>query len=195
MATLTSAGITFGDATTQATAAVGIRGQVFTASGTFTIPTGTTAIKVTIVGGGASSTGNNCGVFVSANSGATSSVASGTQSITTISATGGGTASQNNAAQGGIGSGGDINIRGGTGNGNEGSGASPFAPTAGTFSAANSYGSSGGGPNTAQGGGGMAIKYLTGLTPGGTLTVTRGAGGSAPTGGYAGGGGIIVFEY
>lgn len=47
--------------------------------------------------------------------------------------------------------------------GGGGSGASGF----------DGYGGAGGG-----GGGGAAIKYLTGLTPGNTLTVTRGAGGS-----------------
>lgn len=76
----------------------GTQGQVFTSNGTFTIPTGVTAVKVTVVGGGG-------------------------------------------------GSGGAPNLT--------------------------SSGGSGGG------GGGAAISYLTGLTPGGTLAVTIGAGGTA----------------
>lgn len=78
---------------------VGARGQVFTGNGTYTIPTGVTAVKVTVVGGG-----------------------------------------------------------GGGGNA--------------TYVCA--HGSGGGG-----GGGGTAIKYLTSLTPGNTLSVTVGGGGGA----------------
>ena len=51
-----STGITFPDSTTQTTAAgasiPGVLGQTFTSSGTFTIPSGVTALKVTVVGGG-----------------------------------------------------------------------------------------------------------------------------------------------
>jgi len=55
--TTSGTSITFNDATTQTTAFTGgyvsgLGGQVFTASGTFPIPTGVTAIKVTVVGGG-----------------------------------------------------------------------------------------------------------------------------------------------
>ena len=53
-----SSGVTFPDATTLATAAgiiPGMKGQVFTSSGTFTIPTGVTALKVNVVGGGGGS--------------------------------------------------------------------------------------------------------------------------------------------
>ena len=54
---VTSTGVTFPDATTQTTAAapssyVGGRGQVFTSSGTFTVPTGVTSVAVTVLGGG-----------------------------------------------------------------------------------------------------------------------------------------------
>ena len=95
-----------------ATGLPGILGQVFTASGTFTIPTGVTAVKATLIGGG--------------------------------------------------------------GGGGGGHGAS--------------YGGSGG-----YGGG--AIKYLTGLTSGATITVTVGGGGSggSPFGnGGAGGNSTIT---
>jgi hypothetical protein len=136
--------------------ASGVSGQAFTSNGTFTIPTGVTALKVTVVGGGGGTgsgqgsaccgsgssgggggggaaikyltgltAGNTLAVTIGGGggvtaTGGTSSVASGTQSITTISASGGsGTPNQNantgNGGIGGIGSNGDINIRGGTG--------------------------------------------------------------------------------
>jgi hypothetical protein len=57
--------ITFPDSTTQSTAGgpyVGQRSQVFTSSGTFTVPTGVTAVRVTIAGaGGGGSRTNTCG--------------------------------------------------------------------------------------------------------------------------------------
>ena len=43
-----------------------------------------------------------------------------------------------------------------------------------------------------------AIKYLTGLTPSATITVTRGAGGAGATATVpsgAGGNGVIIFEW
>lgn len=88
----------------------GAQGQVFTGNGTFTIPTGITAIKVTVVGGG----GGSGGCVTNACTGATG------------------------------------------GNG---------------------------------GGGGTAIRWLTGLTPGGTITVVVGAGGTAAAAGGSGGAG------
>jgi hypothetical protein len=118
----------------------GLRGQFFSSSGTFTIPTGITAIKVSLVSGGGGGSGgysvgcstgvgsrggpggsavqtftgltpgNTLTVTVGAagsggasfngngTSGGTSSVASGTQTITTIQATGGGGGIANGAA-------------------------------------------------------------------------------------------------
>jgi hypothetical protein len=76
----------------------GVRGQVFTSSGTFTVPTGVTSVKVTVVGGG----GNG-----------------GAATATT------GRSATRNAGGGG-------------------------------------------------GGGGTAVEYITGLTPGGTVSVTVG---------------------
>jgi len=49
---LNGTGVTFNDTTTQATAYIGHRAQVFTSSGTFTAPTGVYNVKVTVVGGG-----------------------------------------------------------------------------------------------------------------------------------------------
>lgn len=97
---------------------IGIRGQVFTSNGTFTIPAGITALKVLVVGagnnggngadgnsegngdngaGGTSSAvavkyftgltpGSTLAVTVGTSGGAASSIASGTQTITTVSA-------------------------------------------------------------------------------------------------------------
>lgn len=87
----------------------GMQGQVFTSSGTFTVPSGITAVKVTVIGGGGGGGGSS----------------------------------------GGCGS-----------------------------------GSGGGG-----GGGGTSIRYVTGLTPGGTVSVTIGAAGSASSGSGSGGSG------
>ena len=59
-----SSGVTFPDATTLATSAgiiPGMKGQAFTASGTFTIPTGITALKITVVGGGGGGSGGGRG--------------------------------------------------------------------------------------------------------------------------------------
>lgn len=129
--------------------------QTFTSNGTFTIPDGVTTVRVTVVGGGGG--GNNTtssgggggggaikvltgltpgatlsvtvsGISSTTSSGGTSSVSSGTQSITTISATGGavgvsipgpgadaGRASRSMGGLGGIGSNGDLNVAGGCG--------------------------------------------------------------------------------
>lgn len=76
---LTSNGTAWTSAAPAATASGGINAEVFTSNGTFTIPTGVTAVKVTVVGGGGGRSGT----------GGTSSVASGTETISTVSATGG----------------------------------------------------------------------------------------------------------
>lgn len=110
---LTSNGTTWTSAA-PASSFVGFRGQAFTSNGTFTIPTGITAVKVTVVGGGG----------------------------------GGGGASR------------------------VGLGCCSFA-----------NGGGGGG-----GGGGSAISFLTGLTPGNTLSVTIGGAGSAGSSGPGAGG-------
>lgn len=196
-----------------------VNAQVFTTVGasTFTIPTGVTKLKVTVVGGGGG--GGPVGVIGGTTSGGTSSVASGTQSITTISATGGaaGTYPFGNIAaggSGGLGSNGDLNIGG---NGGDNGSVSPlFAPAVlggssilgggGINQAGRSYGGGGsgqGGSNpcgtayggSGGGGGGAAIKWLSSLTPGNTLSVTVGAAGSAVAGAYAGAAGVVIFEW
>jgi hypothetical protein len=136
----------------------GVNAQVFTANGTFTIPTGITRVKVTVVGGGGGSggtfsacipgisgggggggtaikwltsltPGNTLSVTVGAGgtagaatpgnggAGGNSSVASGTQSITTITGNGGGASNSanqtiSNGGAGGTATNGDTNIPG-----------------------------------------------------------------------------------
>jgi len=118
-ATLNSTGVLYGDSTQQNTAFIGRRGQIFTAGGTFTVPAGITAVKITVVGGGGGAnsanpyacSGGGGGVAIkyltgltpagtltitvgalgaTSSAGGTSSVASGTSNtITTVSAAGG----------------------------------------------------------------------------------------------------------
>lgn len=201
----------------------GTQGQVFTSNGTFTIPSGITAVKVTVVGGGGGSggsasagstgggggggtsiqyltsltSGNTLTVTVGAGgtagsssptaggTGGTSSVASGTQTITTVSATGGaGTATGNtnrNGAAGGVGSGGSVNIGGGGG----GSGVN------------NGFGGTGG--SSTLGGGSQGSAVISGGTAGRLY-----GGGASGCGndntctnisGAAGGAGVVIFEW
>ena len=180
----------------------GILGQAFTSNGTFTIPSGVTAVKVTVIGGGGGGKGNS-GYLVGGNNGGTSQISSGTQSITTVSASGGSGANNSNNFGGGLGSNGDLNIRGGY--------SSPgYAGGIGGLTILGvNYGGGGYGgviygpccsstPQGGGGGGGAAIKYLTGLTSGNTISVTIGGGGAAdPNGGgaQAGFSGIVLFEW
>jgi hypothetical protein len=144
--TLRNLDILFNDGSTQSTAATsgasGFRAQAFTGNGTFTIPTGVTAIKVTVVGGGGGggggydlgcagavpasggsgagtaivylsglTPGNTIAVTVggagtggapgaNGGTGGNSSIASGTQTITTVTASGGGRGIYNNQPDG-----------------------------------------------------------------------------------------------
>ena len=173
----------------------GISAEVFNSSGTFTIPTGITKIKVTAAGGGgnggnAGPDGNGKGggggaVAIQWLSGLTpgntlsvtrggaagsSSVSSGTQPISTITGGGGGSGSPNDGPAGGGGSasGGAINIPGTAGN--QGGGEAFMGP-AGIY---NGVGAGGAGNGTGGGG----------------------AGGGGPSGaGGAGAGGIVTIEY
>jgi len=109
MATLTSAGVTFGDATSQVSARTGPRAQVFTASGTFTVPAGITSVRVKVFGGGGGGLGATSGGGCSGTPGAPGSVGGlavaivtgltpgGTVSVTVGGGGAGGTA--NNAGQ------------------------------------------------------------------------------------------------
>jgi hypothetical protein len=199
----------------------GLGGEtVFTSSGTFTIPTGKTVVKVTVqgaggggggiitfccpnsyavgaAGGGTSykyltglTPGNTLTVTVglggtgggsgaNGGTGGTSSVASGTQTITTISATGGSPGLTNQSSPytlpvGGTGSGADYSIAGGKGL-NMGAGITGWS----RFSSGGAWSTSNPSPTTTTGygGGGAGILFSSGGS---------GAAGSA---------GIVIFEY
>jgi hypothetical protein len=188
-------------------------GQVFSANGTFTIPTGITKIKVTVTGGGGGAAGSggyhsggggggtaikwltgltsganlavtiggggNGGIWNNAgtnggNAGGNSTVASGNQSISTITGGGGGGGVPNMGTgnRGGVGSGGDLNMYGDPGpTGPDGDGlqggSSYFgggaAGTGGTAQTGNAYGGGGGcggvnfGTNSAGGSSGVVV--------------------------------------
>jgi hypothetical protein len=188
--------------------------QAFAASGTFTIPTGKTAIKVYLIAGGGQ--GGGSGNSVVGGTGGTSSVSSGTQTITTTSATGGAGGIGDNYAgfnraggAGGSATNSTITYTGVAG----GTGlyyviaccVSQFAVGAGAVNIQginvfpiSNPGGGGGGTNASAsggGGGGAAIKYITGLTPGLTLTVTVGAAGSGSGSGTVGTIGYVIIEY
>lgn len=201
--TVTVAGtsVTFNDSTSQATAFVGARATAYTTAGTstFTIPSGVTALKITVVGGGGSSSYTVYGPCCSSTTyagvaGGTSSVSSGTQTISTISATGGaGQGITVGTFDGGIGAGGVLNGKGG--NGFRVGGLSGYSSATGSsiFSFVNGTGVLGAAGGLG-GGGGHAIGFLTGLTPGLTLSVTRGAGGAVGTA-VSGGDGVVLIEW
>lgn len=163
-------------------------------SATWTIPTGVTKVRITVVAGGGTSPQSSCSsggggggtaikiltgltpgntlTYTVGGSAASSQVASGTQSITTISATAGSAGSANGVGgAGGIGSNGDLNIRGSAGGGT--------APTDGV----------GGEGGSSYLGGGAAAGVAGGPYGGGA-----GAGDNG-TGAKAGGAGVIIFEY
>lgn len=177
----------------------GAQGQVFTSSGTFTVPSGITTVKVTVCGGGgggaqnSSSAGSGGGggvaikyvtgltpggtVTVTVGSGSTGT--GGTSSFGAYcSATGGGGGTSGAPGAGGTASGGDINLSGG--------GGGTSASAAG----------SGGGAGGARGQDGYYLGsciYISGNSVGGLLGGTTGARGFAvsPTG-YGNGGGALT---
>jgi len=189
----------------------GVNSTRFTSTGagqTFTIPAGVTQVKATIVAGGGNGAGgtgspfyyaggggggaaikwltgltpgNTLTVTVGAAAGA-SSIASGTQTITTVSATAGSNGSGTTPGGGGIGSSGDLNIKGSGAIGTAssggvggaggasilGGGAAGTVAAAAAANAGGVYGGGGGGPNNEDGG-------------------TRSGG--------AGAQGVVIFEY
>ena len=162
--------------------------QVFTSSGTFTVPAGITRAKVTVVGGGgsgASGVGGGGGGGGTAIEIVTGLTPGGTVTVTVggvagtssfgayCSATGGATVASIVGGAGGVGSGGDINLSGsGGGGGGTGSGFSVYG-----VGGSSSFGGGGyGGVNTAGGNGG---NY----------------GGGGAGGGGTGAGGVVIVEY
>ena len=202
-----------GAVTVNASAVSGVAAQTFTSSGTFTIPSAITAIKMTIVGGGGAAgagggvniasgggggggaaikfltgltPGNTLTVTVGA-AGGTSSVASGTQSITTVSATGGATGTASNGfvaagGSGGVGSNGDINIGGG------GGGSAFYVNPGCVFS-----GFPGAGGASILGGGGAGV--TAGAGNAGRVYGGGGSGGYNGAAAGAGAAGVVLIEY
>lgn len=162
--------------------------QVFTSSGTFTVPAGITRAKVTVVGGGGSGAagagggGGGGGTAIEIVTGLTPG---GTVTVTVggvagtssfgayCSATGGATVASIVGGAGGVGSGGDINLSGSGGGG---------GGTTGGFSV---YGVGG---SSSFGGGGY-----------GNINAAGGNGGNYGGGGAGGGGtgagGVVIVEY
>lgn len=184
---------------------------VLSTSGTWQVPAGVTNIKVTVIGGGGGGGGTNNGTPAAG--------AGGTTTFSSLSATGG--AGGSNLSSGlastlptpGVGSGGLINATGetplrpvGSTTNNYGAhgafgygvpGVSGTSPTA-----ASGYGAGGGSPVGSSeygmpgAGGGGSIGYLSGLTPGATVSFTIGAGGTAGGGnGAAGAPGCVLIEW
>jgi len=83
-------------------------------------------------------------------------------------------------------------------------GAGYFGAGGDSAEAGNGFGNGGGASENAMnaggGGAGVAIKWLTGLTPGNTITVTVGAAGTAGASSFgglpgAGSGGVLIFQW
>ena len=188
-----SSGIKFSDATTQTTAPLiipGVFGQAFTSNGTFTIPAGVTALKVTAVGGGGGGGGGGSG-----GTGGTGGTTSFGAYCTATGGVGGGNGnSAGPAGAGGSGTG-TIIVVGDMGNAashatNTGQSIG-FKKGAGGGGAAATCCTGAGGPG---GSGGVSITYITGLIPAGTVTVTVGAAGTAGSaGGYGANAGLVGY--
>lgn len=194
--------------------------QVFTSSGTFTVPAGITKVKVTVVGGGG---GGGGGMGNSAVAGAGGGmggfgikIISGLTPSSTVSVTcgaggsGGGTANSPGPAgtgtSGGTSSfGAYISCTGGSGgqgafNGGVSVGGAGGSSSGGDF---NSTGTSGGnagssgGPNGYGGGMSGGAAKATGTGNAGTLGCGGGGGGSYPSAGSggAGGNGVVIVEW
>jgi hypothetical protein len=184
-----SPSITFSDGTTQTTAAgpyIGSQAQFFTASGTFTVPAGVTAVKITLNGAGGGGGG--------AASGGTGGTGGTTSFGTYVSQTGATGGSNGNTQVGGV-----RGTAGGT------PGASFSIPAITNPAATSIYGAGGVGRDQAcqlSGATGGAntpiVGFVTGLTPASSITVTVGAGGtigSGGSGGSIGGGGTCLVEW
>jgi hypothetical protein len=164
----------------------GTRGQVFTSSGTFTVPTGVTTLKVIVVGGGggAALLGGVGGAGGNASGGA----------INVAGRPGQGTGEDPIVGFFGGASGGTIpafsyGLGGSYGSLSTGN----FSPIGFGGGAINGEPGTVSGAGSAGGGGGVAVGFLTGLTPGANISVTIGAGGTNPSLNNANAGGTSSF--
>jgi hypothetical protein len=163
--------------------------QVFTSSGTFTVPAGITKVKVTVISGG----GGGGGFSVNGGAGGTSSFGA------FCSATGGGGGARRSVGGQpgvpGVGSGGNLNFTGSSNNSALGYGAVSYSASLNGLG----YGGGGAGGGDDPGGtggcGGGTIEIISGLTSGGTVSVTVGGGGSAGDSSGAGSAGVVVVEW
>jgi hypothetical protein len=177
-------GVTFPDGTTQTTAAAGggsggggLSSQLFTSSGTFTVPANVTSVKVSLTGGGGGGAGGHGDVTVGGDG-----IDGGTTSFGAYVVNNGGTRGRNangGYASGTTGSRAGVQYMHGVFTNNSNLIAYGLGGTGG--------GSLGGLPSGGNGGTNyLFVGFVTGLTPGATISVTVGAGGA---GGANGGGG------
>ena len=196
-----SSGIKFGDGTTQTTAPIassysGVYRQIFTSTGSFTVPTGVTAVKVTAIGGGGGGGGTtggtggttSFGTYVSAAGGAgtASSGLRGTGGACTFSGVASSFAWPASYGNGIAGTGGCVPTAG--------PGGTPGFLPGGPFP---TYGNGGAGDvgNGGGGAGGYGNATITGLTSGSSITVTVGAGGTGTGGGSTAVSGLLIVEW
>ena len=197
-------GTTWFPFTTAVPAYDGLAATAYTSNATFTIPTGITKLKVTVVGGGGAggvngttgggggggggtaityltglTPGNTLAVTVGA-AGSASTVASGTQTISTITGGAGSVGNTNGGGgAGGAASGGTLNIPGGTGG------------TSDPVSGVGQFSGFGGSTFFAQ-----SVSNTTANQPTGSAGTGYGGGGAGGvTTGGAGAAGVVVFEY
>lgn len=189
--------------------------DVFTASGSWTVPAGVTRCKVTVVAGGGAGGGqsgaggtggaSSFGAYLTATGGAGAATWSASAANGGANGTGAGTAVQ-------LAIGGESGHPSNPGIGVSGKGGSSVFGGGGRALVANlsaqpgqAYGAGGAGSGNSiagsgaagGGAGGCAVGIVTGLTPGGAVTVTVGAGGTCG-GAYPGGAGkagIVIVEY
>jgi len=169
--------------------------QVFTSSGTFTVPAGVNSIRVCVVGGGGGGGGGHSG------GGGSGHVRTGTYSVSpgqsiSITVGAGGTGGPNGGGSGTNGNSSSITgiqtASGGSGAGNSTSGGSGGSGGGGGCNAGNPGGTGGtnggnGGSCTYSGGAGGNFNSLAIFSTG--LAITAGAGGAGGNTSHAGGGG------
>ena len=196
----TTGGVRFPDGTTQTTASIkAVRIRSITASSTYTVPSGVTALAFFVsgaTGGQASASVGKGGVggagysekYISSPSasyvitigaaGSTAGGAGGTTTVDTISITGSGGVTNATGSSGGVGSGGTFNATGGTGGTGAGGASSSNAGGgggAGGSRAGNGFNGGNAGTTVGGGGGGGG----TGGAGGNGVNGTGGAGGAA----------------